>query len=96
MLQKTNEIIKIGYQKLTIRTSKKRLFNEFKYPVNELRVPKGKLSDGMAVCEYTNYNIGKINAYIRTVINVRFPERKFALRKQNVKNLDRVVVFRIK
>lgn len=95
-----NEIIKTGYKKMP--TAKipvfpsRKIFNNFKYPVNELGPPKGMLFDSMAVCQYSNYNIGKINAYLRSVMQVRFPEMKFALRKQNIKDIERVVVFRIR
>lgn len=100
MLKEPKEIIKRGYKKMPapIIIAKKQIkeFSDYKYPLNELRVPKGGLNDSMAVCEYSNYNMGKINSYLRTVIVQKFPDRKFSLRKQKVKNKERVVVYRTK
>lgn len=100
MFDKANEIIKRGYKKMpapiVVQNKQTIDFSGYKYPINELRVPKGELLDNMAVCEYSHYNMGKIGSYVRTVIGKKFPERKFALRKQKVKNKERVVVYRIK
>lgn len=99
MLNKTN-VIKIGYRKMPMPTVKGKkevkTFSDFKYPINELRVPKGDLNDSMAVCEYTHYDMGKINSYLHSVIAKKFPDRKFALRKQLVKKKERVIVYRVK
>lgn len=94
-----NEIINRGYRKLPplkIKGLRKVVeFKNFKYPVNKLRIPKNDLNDSMAVCVYSSYNIGLVNSYLRSVISVKFPERKFVLRKQIVKNKNRVVVYRV-
>ncbi len=99
-MNKTSAIIKRGYKKIPGPAVKKKReikeFSDYKYPIDQLRRPKQGLFDSMAVCEYTHANMGKINSYIRSVISVRFSDRKFSLRKQKVKNKERVVVYRIK
>lgn len=80
---------------VTIQNSSSKVFSDFKYPVHTLRLPKKGLCDGMAVCEYTHYNMGRIGSYLRTVISKRFPDRKFCMRKQLIKKKERVVVYRV-
>lgn len=100
MLDKPNEIIKRGFKKIpgpAIKPNRALSLRKFtyKYPVDTLREPKENLFDSMAVCEYSHYNMGRVNSYLRAVILKKFPERKFSLRKQKVKNKERVVVYRI-
>ena len=98
----TKEIFKTGYRPLPNKRApvspdaKPGLFTDFKYPVNILNPPRLDKYDTMAVGVYTPPLMRRVAAYMRTVINKRFPERQFSLRKIKVKGKYRVVVYRIK